>query len=106
MEGEIIQSFFNKSDDEISHGITIVGNKNRRVVKKRLAGRGGFRIYFFAYIVDSKVYLSYVYPKTGPQGKASLSKQFETMLISETADAIIADQLFLMSVKDGKLHFK
>ena len=106
LEEELIISFFNKSDEEICHGITIVGNKDRRVIKKRLGGRGGFRIYFFAYIVDSKVYLSHIYPKTGPQGKKSLNKQYETMLIAETADAIITGQLFVLSVKGGKLSFE
>lgn len=106
LEVELIQSFFNRSNEEICHGITIVGNKDRKVIKKRIGGRGGFRIYFFAYIAEGKVFLSHIYPKTGPQGKTSLGKQFEALLISETADAIVTDQLFVLSAKDGKLCFQ
>lgn len=105
LEEEFIETFFNRTDDFVFHGVTIVGNKSRRVIKKRIGGRGGFRVYFYAYISDSKLYLSYIYPKAGPQGKVSLNKQFETLIISETADAILGDRLFVLTVSEEKVIF-
>lgn len=101
----LISGFFRGTPEQIMHGVVIIGTGDNKVIKKRLAGRGGFRTYFYAYVSKETVYLSYVYPKTGSLGKQSLSTAFEKILINETAEAIRGNKLHLVTESEGKLHF-
>jgi mRNA-degrading endonuclease RelE of RelBE toxin-antitoxin system len=105
LENEIIDNFFNCSDDQIFHGVKMSGPDDKMVVKKRIGGRGGFRVYFYAYIHDKIVYLYYLYPKTGPAGKVSLNSKFEAIINNEAKKAIDYNELLEMSVVDGRLNF-
>ncbi|NIJ52860.1 hypothetical protein [Dyadobacter arcticus] len=105
LERQVIDNFFNCSDDQIRHGTTISSSSYRSVVKKRIGGRGGFRAYFYVYVMDNKIYLSYIYPKTGSEGKISLSKAFRKLIIDETDEAIDRNDLFEISVLNGRLDF-
>ena len=101
----LISGFFRGTPGQIMHGVVIIGNGDKKVIKKRLAGRGGFRTYFYAYVSKETVYLSYVYPKTGSMGKQSLSAAFEKILINETAEAIESSNLHLVTESSGRLTF-
>ena len=101
----LISAFFRGTPEQIMHGVLIVGRGDKKVIKMRLSGRGGFRTYFYAYISGETVYLSYVYPKTGSLGKQSLSTAFEKVLINETADAIVNNELYVITELHGRLSF-
>jgi len=101
----LISAFFRGTPDQIMHGVVIIGTGDKKVIKKRLSGSGGFRTYFYAYISGETVYLSYVYPKTGSLGKQSLSPAFEKILINETTEAIQNNNLHLITESSGRLTF-
>lgn len=105
LQEAFISAFFTGSAEQIMHGVLIIGTGDKKVIKKRLAGRSGFRTYFYAYISNEAIYLSFVYPKTGPLGKDSLSKEFEKILIDETADAIRNQNLLLVTEREGCISF-
>jgi len=105
LEKELINGFFNRSDEQVFAGYKITGTDSRRIIKKRLGGSGGYRVYFYAYITEKKAYLGYVYPKTGSEGKQSLNADFETMLIREIKEAILSDELYELKIENEKLIF-
>ncbi|MEO6283178.1 MAG: hypothetical protein ABIN80_23885 [Dyadobacter sp.] len=105
LQNELIDNFFYRSDDQISYGAKISGTNTKRLVKKRIAGRGGYRVYFYAYVLDNKVFLSYLYPKTGPVGKMAINDEFETLIMEETLEAIDSNDLFEVTVVDRRLNF-
>jgi hypothetical protein len=105
LEEKIMESFFHCSDDQAQLGSKISGTKDKMVIKKRIAGRGGYRVYFYAYFFEQKLYLSYLYPKTGPAAKISLNSKFEALIINETVEAIEKNELLKVSIIEGRLHF-
>lgn len=46
IEQEIINYFFEKSSQELCSGVRLNHSVDAPYIKKRLGGRGGFRIYF------------------------------------------------------------
>jgi hypothetical protein len=105
LEREIIDNFFNGSDDQIRQGITLARDSYPKVIKKRLGGRSGYRVYFYIFVSDDKIYLGYIYPKTGPEGKDSLNRKFENMIVDEIEEAIYKNQLLELTVLNGTLDF-
>ncbi|ACT96723.1 hypothetical protein [Dyadobacter fermentans] len=41
----LISGFFRGTPEQIMHGVVIIGTGDNKVIKKRLAGRGGFRLF-------------------------------------------------------------
>lgn len=70
---ETLFDFFNgKNINDLRTGTNLSTYPDIPFVKKRLQGRGGFRIYYFLLIKDDNVYLSFLHPKTGPLGIQNL----------------------------------
>lgn len=62
LEQEIIDYFFHKTLDQLRAGVNLNRNNQTPYLKKRLRGRGGFRLYFLIIIKDDSLYLIYVHP--------------------------------------------
>ena len=106
LEQRFIGSFFSRTDEQIRHGSTILNGPQRELVKKRIGGRSEFRTYLLSYQFEGSIYLIYVYPKTGAEGKISLSKRFTDELVDEAVEAIQRNAVYELTVQNGKLHFE
>lgn len=60
IEQDIINHYFGKSIDELNNGDLLNASKIAPFLKKRLRGRGGFRVYFLIVIKNNKLYLTYI----------------------------------------------
>ena len=95
IETHIIDFFFTDcSIDKLKTGTRLNGHSPNPFIKKRLGGSGGFRMYYYLLIKDSRVYLSFVHPKTGKMGADNIDPKSIAHLISETALAIESQELF------------
>ena len=60
LEKEIIDYFFDKELGDLYSGTRLNNSKETPYIKKRLNGRGGFRIYFLLIIKEENVYLMFI----------------------------------------------
>ena len=98
IESEIIKHFFDKSAEELCNG-TLLNNKSEvnPYIKKRLKGSGGYRVYFYIYIVEGRTYLLFLHPKTGSMGSSNIDDAFKVKIIKTLSGAIKNNQIYKMS---------
>lgn len=108
VEEDLKDYFFDKEIAEISSGSNINNNLTTPFIKKRLDGRGGYRVYYLLVIHNNIAYLSFVHPKTGPDGFESLKTKDRNRVMDETHAAIKNKDLYSLSWDDekGQLKFK
>lgn len=70
-------------------------------IKKRLKGSGGFRIYYYIYVTEDRLYLLFVHPKSGSMGSSNIDDDFKADIIKRLPSAIRDKQLYKLS-KDKK----
>lgn len=63
-------------------------------IKKRLNGKGGYRVYLFAVVKKDSVYLAFVHPKTGKYGLDNITAEKKKELLKEVLGAIKSDELY------------
>jgi len=95
LEKEIINYFFiDKGISDIQSGTRLNNDDLRPYVKKRLAGKGGYRMYFFILIKDENVYLIYVHPKTGKFGVDNIDDDSKALLYKRVLESIQDEDLW------------
>ena len=101
IESEIIKHFFDKEAIELCNG-TLLNNRSEvnPYIKKRLKGKGGFRIYYYIYITDDKLYLLFVHPKTGSLGAPNIDDDFKAEIIKKLPSAIKEKQIYRLTKGD------
>lgn len=107
LEKEIIDFFFDKNVADISSGTRLNGNDHTPYIKKRLSGKGGFRVYYYLVIKNDCVYLMFVHPKTGPMGSPNITDESKAFIYKKVLDCIKDDNLYKLT-KDkisGKIIF-
>ena len=79
----VIEYIFDNDFDSLKSGVNL--NKSNKIpfIKKRLGGRGGFRIYQLLKVESQEVYLLYVYPKAGPYGTSNFTDDGKTEIYKE-----------------------
>lgn len=75
-------------------------------IKKRLQGRGGFRVYFLLIVKDENVYLMYLHPKTGTLGYENITDESKALPYKKVLECIKTNNLFIVTVENNKLTFK
>lgn len=107
VEPQIIQYFFNKKVEELCSGVRLNHSDSTPYIKKRLEGRGGFRVYYLLVIKDGNLYLMFLHPKTGPLGADNIKDESKALLYKKVLEAIQTNDLFEVTVSEGQiLHFK
>lgn len=82
VSSEIYHFFYNKEIEDFRNiGANINNDIKRPFIKKRLKGRGGFRLYYYLYIKNDEVYLAFVHPKTGSLGIENINDDFKIDLM-------------------------
>lgn len=101
LESEIISYFLTPiSINDVLSGSRLNGQAENPYIKKRLGGKGGFRIYFYIVIKDQNVYLNFVHPKTGKLGFEALDDDAISKFYKDVLEAIKSETLF--SVKKNE----
>jgi hypothetical protein len=108
IEQDIFEYFFEKSSEDIASGVRLNHSIDAPYIKKRLRGRGGFRIYFLLLIKDNSVYLMFIHPKTGSLGSDNITDESKAYLYKKVLDSIGSNELYKLTLdKEGmKIIFK
>lgn len=105
IETDIIEYFFNKDIQELMSGTRLNNSDTTPYIKKRLKGRGGFRVYFLLIIKEENLYLMFLHPKTGPLGYENITDSSKALLYKKVLECIKKKDLLIMTVKGGKIIF-
>jgi hypothetical protein len=106
IEQEIINYFFEKSSQELSTGVRLNHSFDAPYIKKRLAGRGGFRFYFLLVIKNDSLYLMFVHPKTGSLGSENITDESKAYLYKKVIDCIASNDLYKLLLDESKKNIK
>ncbi len=107
IEKEIINYFFEKTSQDLCSGVRLNHSNDAPYIKKRLGGRGGFRIYFLILIKKESLYLMYVHPKTGSLGSGNMNDESKAYLYKKVLECIESEDLYRLSLDESKkkIHF-
>ena len=114
IETTIIDHFFSNelTEDFLKlGGANLNGSQEMPFIKKRLDGRGGYRIYYLYLIKKESIYLMYVHPKTGTLGLPEIGHEFKKDIYKKTFDSIANNDIYQVKTSDNKknlvfLHIK
>ncbi|NLA24716.1 MAG: hypothetical protein GX879_07095 [Bacteroidales bacterium] len=106
IEREIIDYFIKKSPEELLSGVRLNNSIDTPYIKKRLGGRGGFRVYFLLMIKNNALYLMFVHPKTGSQGSDNITDESKVYLYKKVFNCIQSGDLYKLSLDDSESKIK
>ena len=104
-EIELYDYFKNKEIPNIFSATNLNNDPKRPYLKKRLEGRGGYRIYYYVLILEAKVYLGFIHPKTGAYGKETLNPKEIKENFKKILYSIKNNDLYEIIFEDKKLKF-
>ncbi len=106
LEADIRDYFFVENIQDVQSGSRLNGANEPAYIKKRLEGRGGFRVYFLLTIFGNTVHLMFVHPKTGKDGFDNITREYQAELYKRVLECRNSNDLFKITVDNGKLVFK
>lgn len=93
--GRVIFDYFHgKSIRDLLSGTRLNNSDDFPYIKKRLKGRGGYRLYFLLLLKDDTAYLMFVHPKTGPDGADNITKESKARLYKKALAEIPSGELY------------
>jgi len=104
IEESLFEYLFNKNIDDLKSGTKLNSNSETPYIKKRIEGRGGFRLYYLLAIIKENVYLIYLHPKKGSLGMENIPTAKRTELLKQTYESIRQEKLY--SVKFDSINKK
>lgn len=109
IEREVSRFLFieNASSDDFRTGTNLNLSLETPFIKKRLKGRGGYRIYFLLIIKDDKLFLVFIHPKTGSFGSENIKHSFKAEIYKKVVDCIENGNYYSVTRNDhtGGLNF-
>ncbi|MFC0181513.1 hypothetical protein SAMN04515674_104225 [Pseudarcicella hirudinis] len=88
LEKEIIEYFFDKNIQDLCSGTRLNNSNDAPYIKKRLNGKGGYRVYFYLILKDDCLYLMFVHPKTGSEGSDNISNESKALLYKKVLECV------------------
>lgn len=79
----ISQLFFDKNFSDLLSGARIHSIPGKSFIKKRLGGRGGFRIYYIAEETTENIFLLFIHPKYGPFAQSNIQSEEKVSCLRE-----------------------
>lgn len=88
-ETDLINSIFKKSIDEIKNvGTKRLGGQadkspflRKRIGSETSGKSGGYRLYFWLFIIDKNIFLLFIHPKTGRRSASNISTEKQKDLV-------------------------
>lgn len=107
IEQETINYFFEKTSEQLRSGTRLNHSDEAPYIKKRLGGRGGFRVYFLLLIKNDSLYLMFIHPKTGSRGSDNITDKSKAYLYKKVLECIQSGDLYKLSLSESKknIHF-
>jgi hypothetical protein len=102
IEVDIIAYFFDKKLEDLQSGKRLNHSQDEPYIKKRLEGKGGFRVYFLIKIIKENIYLMFVHPKTGPQGSDNITDDSKAKIYKNVLECIKTNDLYKLTRNDDK----
>lgn len=100
---ELLKFLNTESIDELASGTLLNRDQAVPYIKKRLSGRGGFRLYYLLIIKNDSVYLLFVHPKTGSKGASNISDEAKKDLYVKAVDLIKEEKMIRVLIdEEGK----
>ena len=106
LEADIAEYFASASPPTIYSGINLNQSTQTPYIKKRLSGKGGFRIYFFAIVRDNTLILVFVHPKTGTMGDVNISDTNKKLSLKQGIEALEQKRYYTLSIIQNTIHFQ
>jgi|SRR5690554_2687741 len=98
IEQELIGYFFGKTPEQLYSGTRLNHSVDAPYIKKRLSGRGGYRVYFLLVIKNDSLYLMFIHPKTGPQGSDNITDESKAYLYKKVLACIQSKDLYKLTL--------
>ena len=98
IEEETINYFFNKTSKELCSGTRLNLSADVLFIKKRLGGRGAFRVYFLLTIKNDSLFLMFIHPKSGPLGSSNITDESKVYLYKKVLECIRLNDLCKLSL--------
>ncbi len=95
---DIIDYFFDKPFQELCSGTRLNNSDETPYIKKRLSGRGGFRVYFLLVMKGENLYLMFVHPKTGSLGSENINDESKAYLYKKILNCIKTGDLYKIQI--------
>lgn len=107
IEQEIINYFFGKSTEQLCSGVRLNHSVDAPYIKKRLGGRGGFRIYFLLVMKNDSLYFMFVHPKSGSEGSDNITDESKAYLYKKVLECIQVKDLYKLTLDNSnkKIQF-
>ncbi len=91
---QVIENFLDKDMEALKSDTRLNNSDDFPYIKKRIGGRGGFRVYYLVVVRDSNVYLMFVHPKTGKFGSSNITDEAKKLLFKKVIACIEQDDVF------------
>lgn len=101
LKQDIVDYFFDKPFEELCSGTRLNNSDETPYIKKRLGGRGGYRVYFLLIMKDERLYLMFVHPKTGSMGSDNINDESKAYLYKKVLSCIKAGDLYKIEMNAG-----
>jgi hypothetical protein len=100
----LIKEFFGDIPITIKSGdINLNQSQIMPYIKRRVMGRGGYRIYFLLLVKNDIIYLAFIHPKTGTFGSENIKTAARTQFPKIILEAIKSKKnLFRVTVDENK----
>jgi hypothetical protein len=98
---DIIDYFFGKPFNELCSGTRLNNSDDTPFIKKRLNGRGGFRVYFLLIMKNENLYLMFVHAKTGSLGADNISDESKAYIYKKLLSCIKNNDLYSVKINEG-----
>ncbi len=105
---ELAAAYCGVTFEQASTGDLLFPMPGLSFIKKRLAGRGGYRVYVLAVVREERVYLGFVHPKTGRYGADNVTTVRKAAILKEIQAAIATGQLYRLEpapLQSGSLRY-
>ncbi len=102
----IFDYFYGKATQDLISGTRLNNSDDFPYIKKRLKGRGGYRLYFLMLVKNDKAYLMFVHPKTGPDGADNITKESKARLYKKALAEIPSGELYKVHLIESKKTIK
>lgn len=108
LETDIHNYFYKKTIDQLKSGTLLNANNEKPFLKKRLKGKGGFRIYYYLFIHKENIYLAFVHPKTGKFGSENIEEKYKAEIQKKVIQSIKENSAYLVKLGDNdtKISFQ
>ncbi len=97
LEEKLIKDVFHDNFCLSERGTVINIYGDKPLVKMRVGGSSGFRLYILVIKIENTIYLGYIHPKTGSKGFENINDDKKKEILKDIIDSIDEDELYVVT---------